>query len=114
MIGGGMAGICLLCACMKGWSSCRCCSCRCRRFRCVKKCLRFTGWDKFDDFELILCVHEVTFEKTKSKITTRVRIDAGGEKAVTDLNSKGIFQQSFHLNVEQGTRHIRLDLLDSG
>jgi hypothetical protein len=90
----------------------RCLRCRLRDCACVKKLLRVTGYDQFDDFELMVLVHEVAFERKESKMPTVVRLTAGLHAVKTDPNSNGIFQQPLIISVEQGTQFIVVDLLD--
>lgn len=70
------------------------------------------GHDRFDDFEMMILVHDVSFERKDAKLTTKVRIVAGAHSVKTDSNSNGIFQQPLHLTVEQGTENLVVDLLD--
>merc|ERR1719359_306787 len=87
--------------------------CRMRDCTCVKRLLRWTGTDEFDDFELMILVHEAIFEHKDAKITTVVRVTAGAQTVSTDPNTNGIFQQPLHVLVEQGTDHIVVDLIDT-
>merc|ERR1719253_268098 len=107
---GAVAATTILCGFLK------CCSCRCRLrdCACVKRCLRVTGYDPFDDFELTVLVHEAQFERRQTKLTTVVRITCGRFKVTTDPSSKGVFQQYLQILVEQGTQNVVVDLLDSG
>jgi hypothetical protein len=98
-----------ICGCMRCM---RCMRCRLRDCACVKKLLRWTGYDQFDDFELMVLVHEVAFERKESKLPTVVRLTAGLHAVKTDPNSNGIFQQPLIISVEQGTQFINVDLLD--
>lgn len=100
------AAILAICGCVK------CMRCRARDCMCCKRCLRIVGHDKFDDFELMILVHEATFERKEEKRTTKVRVSAGAHQVSTQNVSNGIFQQPLHLTVEQGTRRITMDLLD--
>lgn len=90
----------------------RCTRCRMRNWGVCKRLLRWSGHDKFDDFELMILVHEVIYDRIGTKMTTRVRITAGAHSVQTDPNSNGIFQQPVHLTVEQGTRRLVIELLD--
>merc|ERR1719215_1432184 len=87
---------------------------RCRDFACIKWLLRSSGHDQFDDFELMVLVHEVLFDRKEDRLSTLVRITAGMHEVKSDTNSKGIFQQPLHVSVEQGTTHLIVDLLDRG
>lgn len=90
---------------------------KCARFRmrdcaCCKRFLRGTGADKFDDFELMVLVHNASFEAA-SKTPTVVRITAGCHHVRTDPSSKSIFQQPVNIFVEQGTETVLVELLDT-
>lgn len=84
-----------------------------RNCACMKRFLRLTGQDAFDDFELMCLVHEALFESAKGKLTTIVQITAGVHTVKTDPNSNAVFQQPLHITIEQGTETIKIDLLDS-
>jgi len=72
------------------------------------------GHDEFEDFELMILVHEAMFLTTSNtKLTTVVQVTAGAHVVRTDPNSNGIFQQPLHLTVEQGAETIVVDLLDN-
>lgn len=103
---GVVAAVAGICGCM------RCARCRLRDCWCCKKLLRFLGIDTFDDFEMMVLVHEVSCERKEAKSATSVRLTAGAHTVKTDPNSNGIFQQPLHLTVEQGTGAIVVDLLD--
>jgi len=83
-----------------------------RNCTCVKRLLRCCGIDEFDDFELMVLVHEATFEG-KQKYNTKVRITAGAHSVCTDSSSRAIFQQPLHVTVEQGTQIVKVDLVDA-
>jgi len=102
-----VAAIAALCGCA------RCMRCSIRDCYCFKRLLLWVGHDKFDDFELMVLVHEAIFEKKESKLTTVVRVTAGKQQVETDPNSNGIFQQPLHIMVEQGTEHVVIDLMDN-
>merc|ERR1719379_655101 len=89
-----------------------CARCKCRDCGCIKRCLRCFGIDKFDDFEMMVLVHEA-FYTSASKGAVSIRIKAGYETVETDANSKGNFQQPLTIFVEQGSSTITIDLLDS-
>lgn len=101
-----LAAIAAICGCV------HCMHCRLRDCFCIKRCLRLSGHDRFDDFELMILVHEALFERKEAKLTTVVRVTAGPHSVQTDPNSNGIFQQPLHIVVEQGTTNIVVDLLD--
>jgi len=103
----GIAAILAICGCMK------CTRCHMRDCTCCKRLLRVIGHDDFDDFELMVLVHEAMFERSAAKFTTVVRVTAGLHHVETDANSNGFFQQPLHLTVEQGVETIVVDLLDS-
>lgn len=89
-----------------------CCKCRIRDCGCIKRFLRVTGTDTFDDFDIMMLVHSVKFTTTDKK-TTFVRVTAGDFQVETDPNQNGIFQQTLNVFVEQGTEYLLLELLDS-
>jgi len=91
---------------------CKCMKCGLRDCACMKKLLRFIGHDEFDDFELMILVHEATFE-SKAKMSSSVKVTAGRQNVQTDANSDGVFQQPLHIQVEQGTENVVVELLDS-
>jgi len=91
----------------------KCMRCRLRDCACCKRFLRATGHDEFDDFELMMLVHEAIFERREAKFTTVVKVTAGRHHVSTDPNSNGIFQQPLQITVEQGTDTIVVDLMDS-
>jgi len=74
--------------------------------------LRSCGCDEYDDFDLMVMVHDANFTATSRK-TTKVRITAGRQQIETNDNAKGIFQEPLQLAVEQGTQHIVVDLMES-
>jgi len=109
---GCIAAVTAICGCVK------CMRCRLRDCSCVKKLLRVTGYDPFDDFEITLLVHEATFEAQGKKLNTYVNVTSGPNSVKTDTNSNGAdhvthFQQPLHVLVEQGTEQLVLDLMDS-
>lgn len=67
--------------------------------------------DEFDDFELMILVHEAVYENM-SKQDTCVRITAGAHSVTTDYSSKGVWQQPLHITVEQGTVTLETEFLD--
>lgn len=101
-----IAGISALCICFK------CFKCRMRDCHCIKRFLRCIGYDEFDEFELMILVHEALFDSKENKGPTSVRVTAGAHSVKTDQNSNAIFQQPLHIVVEQGTEEVVVDLLD--
>lgn len=107
-----VAAIVALCGCLRCFRKRG--LCRLRDCACLKRFLRWTGTDEFDDFELTILVHEVMAEQQdKSKMTTSVRVTAGCHTVRTDKASNGIFQQPLAVTVEQGTDVIVIDWLSS-
>lgn len=102
---GSVAAVAAICGCMA------CFRFRCRNLRCVKTLLRWIGVDEFDDFEMMVLVHEVMYQ-AQSKQTVAVQVTAGQQTQKTDFNSRGMFQQPLHIFVEQGTDQIRIDILN--
>lgn len=91
----------------------KCSQCRMRDCSCIKRCMRATGTDKFDDFELTLLVHEATYTASKLKVNTKVRVTAGDHSVSTDPNNKGVYQQAVQLFVEQGSDEVKVELMDA-
>eukprot|EP00933_Yihiella_yeosuensis_P050014 TRINITY_DN47778_c0_g1_i1.p1 TRINITY_DN47778_c0_g1~~TRINITY_DN47778_c0_g1_i1.p1 ORF type:complete len:366 (-),score=83.11 TRINITY_DN47778_c0_g1_i1:184-1281(-) len=107
VLGGSALAICALCG---FW---RCGGCRMRDCACIKRFMRATGADKFDDFEMLLVIHESSFTSTKAKMITCVRIKAGSQVVTTGEHGKGIFQETLNVFVEQGVSEIIVDLMDA-
>lgn len=112
-VAGPCAIIAGICACFAFCGCVKCMRCRMRDCGCCKRFLRVTGHDEFDDFEVMMLVHDAMFERQDAKMTTVVRVTAGAHYVRTDPNKNGIFQQPLHITVEQGTEHIIVDLMDS-
>jgi len=91
----------------------KCAKCRCRDVPCVKRLLRWCGCDGFDDFDIIIVVHEAVFSSAGSKVQTLVRLTAGRHQVSTDESSNGRFHQPLELFVEQGTSQIGIELMDA-
>lgn len=89
----------------------KCARCRMRHCGCIKRLLRCIGCDRFEDFELVILVHEATYTATKKKVNAYIRVTAGFHTVKTDESSKGIFQQPLSLFVEQGTKEIVFELV---
>lgn len=71
------------------------------------------GCDSFDDFEVVMLVHEATYDQKGEKHNTIIRFTAGNQSVQTDVTSHGIFQQPLTLLVEQGTDIIVCDLMNN-
>eukprot|EP00927_Polykrikos_kofoidii_P010166 TRINITY_DN142_c0_g1_i2.p1 TRINITY_DN142_c0_g1~~TRINITY_DN142_c0_g1_i2.p1 ORF type:complete len:357 (-),score=66.99 TRINITY_DN142_c0_g1_i2:104-1174(-) len=82
---------------------------RIRHFGCVKRWLRLTGVDGFDDFDLLCHIHEVKFTGEK-KMKFRVRVVAGDQEVKTSV-TKGIFQNTLSVFIEQGTTDVLFELV---
>uniref|UniRef100_A0A7S1SAX5 CERLI1-like PH domain-containing protein n=1 Tax=Alexandrium catenella TaxID=2925 RepID=A0A7S1SAX5_ALECA len=106
MIVGPLIAIAAICGIMQ------CCRCRLRDCGCCKRWLRMTGTDPFDDFEMMILVHKVSFTAS-SKIPCHVRIQAGDHEVCTDLETSGIFQQALSIFIEQGTEVLKFELRNS-
>jgi hypothetical protein len=92
---------------------CKCCSrLRMRDCALIKAILRISGHDQFDDFEMMVHVHEASVEKKEAKLTTFVRLTAGAHSVQTETSSKSVFQQPLHILIEQGTSHLQIELLE--
>lgn len=68
--------------------------------------------DKFDDFDLLVLVHEAIMDRKDDKLETIVRITCGRHTVHSDKSKTGIFQQPLTVSVEQGNAEVRVDLLD--
>jgi len=106
MILGPLIAIGVICGIMQ------CCSCRLRSFGCIKRLFRTFGVDTFDDFEMMIQVHQVTFTAS-SKTDTYVKVRAGEHVVHTDPDPGGIFQQALCVFVEQGTEQLKFELLNT-
>ncbi|CAK9100157.1 unnamed protein product [Durusdinium trenchii] len=87
-------------------------NCGMRDCGCCKRCLRSTGIDAFDDFELLVVVHEALYTGGKSKSNVCVRVTAGMQSAATSENPKAVFHESLSILVEQGTDVVLVELWD--
>eukprot|EP00931_Biecheleriopsis_adriatica_P085353 TRINITY_DN5973_c0_g1_i1.p1 TRINITY_DN5973_c0_g1~~TRINITY_DN5973_c0_g1_i1.p1 ORF type:complete len:357 (-),score=76.15 TRINITY_DN5973_c0_g1_i1:143-1213(-) len=108
-------GACLL-SCLAAcgiYKCCKCCKCRCRDCGCCKRCLRGTGIDKFDDFEVLVHVHEALFIGGKAKANMCVRATAGLQVAKTEESNSSAFHESLSILVEQGTETVFVELMDA-
>jgi hypothetical protein len=94
------------------WGFCKLAHCKLRDCSCLKRFLRCTGTDEFDDFDVMVLVHDVAYTRSSS-ISAAVRIRAGDQVAETDFSSDGHFQQPLSIFVEQGTQHIDVDFISS-
>eukprot|EP00931_Biecheleriopsis_adriatica_P085354 TRINITY_DN5973_c0_g2_i1.p1 TRINITY_DN5973_c0_g2~~TRINITY_DN5973_c0_g2_i1.p1 ORF type:complete len:355 (-),score=86.39 TRINITY_DN5973_c0_g2_i1:109-1173(-) len=119
LMGGGMFGESGALMCGAGLFSClavcglyKCCKCRCRDCGCCKRCLRSTGFDKFDDFEIMVHVHEALFTGEKAKATICVRVTAGLQTAKTEERKDLAFHESLSIFVEQGVETVFVELMD--
>lgn len=90
-----------------------CATCSVRDCDCCRWFLRASGHDEFEEFELMMVIHEVAFERNQEKMPTRVRVTSGHHIAETDSNTNGIFQQPLSMLVEQGTKDIVVDFVDA-
>jgi len=103
--GAAIAAICGGVSCM------RCRGFRIRDISCVKWFMRKSGQDSFDDFDLLVHVHEMVNLQMKQKTKLKVRVTAGQQVAKTGKSSKGIFQCSLTISVAQGTQYLLVDLI---
>mmetsp|Transcript_15259 Transcript_15259/g.43240 ORF Transcript_15259/g.43240 Transcript_15259/m.43240 type:complete len:350 (+) Transcript_15259:105-1154(+) len=88
-------------------------NCRCRDFPCVKRILRWCGCDRFDDFSIVVVVHEALYSLAGSKNVMAIRLAAGRHKVSTDESNNGRFHQPLELFVEQGASDILVELVDA-
>mmetsp|Transcript_60694 Transcript_60694/g.130340 ORF Transcript_60694/g.130340 Transcript_60694/m.130340 type:complete len:360 (+) Transcript_60694:76-1155(+) len=110
LVAGVLGSIVAICAICGIW---KCSKCRMRHCNCIKWCMRSTGADKFDDFELMVLVHEVMFTSKVAKRSIRVRITASSQSVMTDPSTNNIFQQPVAVFVEQGTEFILVELIEA-
>merc|ERR1719191_2060436 len=107
LIIGGILATCAVCGLA------RCSGFRMRDCSCIKWCLRATGADSFNDFDMMILVHEALYTTNNRKLVTKVRITAGTQMVMTDPCKNGIFQQPLQIFVEQGTDKLVVELLDA-
>lgn len=105
-LAGGALAICAICGIYK------CSGFRMRDCGCIKWCMRATGTDQFDDFELLIVAHEALYTTT-SKRNTIIKCTAGAHTVQTNESSKGIYQQPMHIFIEQGTEFLLVELYDT-
>mmetsp|Transcript_130024 Transcript_130024/g.324069 ORF Transcript_130024/g.324069 Transcript_130024/m.324069 type:complete len:340 (+) Transcript_130024:77-1096(+) len=108
---GGDADGCLaiVLACCIGFGLYKCSHFRLRDCLCLKWCLRASGTDRFEDFELFLVVHEVIFTAA-TDMATVVRVSAGDQVVATEPNKRW-FQQPLSILIEQGTETLEVDIM---
>lgn len=105
LFGGSALACCAICGLYK------CSQCRIRDCACCKRLFRALSVDSFDDFELLLIVHEVLYN-ANAKAKTKVKVTAGQHQVETEISNKGIFQQPLSIFVEQGTSELVVELLN--
>lgn len=103
--GGALFAICALCGIYK------CSQLRMRDCSCIKWCMRMSGADEFDDFDLMVIVHEATYSTT-TKRKTNVRLSAGCQQVFTNSTTKGNFHEALQVLVEQGTSYLLVELVE--
>jgi len=106
MIIGPLIAVAAICGIMQ------CCTCRMRDCRCIKRLFRMTGVDAYDDFEMMILVHQVSFTSS-SKVDTYVKVRAGEHVVHTDPDPGGLFQQALCVFVEQGTQQVKFELMNT-
>mmetsp|Transcript_137917 Transcript_137917/g.358313 ORF Transcript_137917/g.358313 Transcript_137917/m.358313 type:complete len:245 (-) Transcript_137917:75-809(-) len=89
----------------------RCFKCRLRDFCCCRLLLRCLGVDRFAEFEVLIHVHEALYTSSK-EIYTCVRLRVGNQRAMTDKDKRGQFDQHVSMFVEQGSETLEVDLMD--
>jgi len=94
-------GVCSICAC--------CRRCNIRDCACIRWLFRKTGADPFDDFEAIFQVHECFHAGVTGQL--QIRITAGREQVITEKSSKGNFQETLTILIEQGTEYVTVDMM---
>lgn len=105
-------GVAAILACFVTCGIYRCCQCRARECCCIKRLMRATGADKFDDFEATVLVHEAIYTAS-TRINTKVRVTAGTHSVTTDESSKSVYQQPLAIFVAQGTEEVAVELISN-
>lgn len=86
-----------------------------REIRFIKSALWALGIDQFEDFVLLVTVHELVLgskgQEDHGKMM--VRLTAGPQQVATDYSRDGRYKQALSLLVEQGTQAILFEALDS-
>jgi len=103
-----MAG-CIACCALYGLHKLS--QCRLRHCSCCRWFLRKCGTDPFEDFDLLVFVHEVSFTSA-GQISTRVRLTAGDQQVSTDGSKKKTFHQPLLISIEQGVKTLLVELVD--
>lgn len=105
----------ILLACFVIHCICWWCGVRLRSWECIRRVFRATGVDRFDDFEVVIIVHEAIFPgKGSEKVRLRVRAAATTRhSAQTEYSNNGAFHEPLELFVEQGAPSVDISLLDS-
>lgn len=103
--GGSICAICALCGLYK------CSTLRVRDCACLKWCLRAAGSDDFDDFDLVIIIHEATFTSV-AKRKSKIRVTAGRHKVQTHESNKATFHEALQIFIEQGTPCLLVELMD--
>jgi len=110
-LGGDSNGLlAIIFACCIGFGLYKCAQFRLRDCSCLKWCLRASGTDSFEDFELFVIVHEVVFTATEEKSTV-VRLSAGDQVVATEPHKRW-FQQPLSILIEQGTETLEVDIMN--
>lgn len=91
------------------------CRFRIRNIACIRRCLRLTGVDRFDDFELETIVHELQYPgRISEKRRLSIRIVAGRRSVQTETSNDGKFYETLgKIVVEQGVESVDVCLCDS-
>lgn len=104
----GIAAVVAIGACVRFCLRC----CRLQDCAIMKRLFLCLGRDSFDDFNLVVLVHEVMFDSAMADaLTTIVQVTAGAHIVRTDPSEDRIFQQPLHITVEQGTDQLIVALL---
>jgi len=105
-----VVAVAVICACMS------CCSrCQLRDCAVIKHFLLCIGHDAFDEFELMVLIHEAMFDHDKHEtLTTIVQVTSGAHTVARSPSKGSVFQQPLHITVEQGANHLVVRLLKAG
>lgn len=79
----------------------------------IKSQLRSMGCDLFNDFQLVVIVHDAHYVSPSRK-QTQVHVTAGRHRARSKQSTTGIFQETLEVLVEQGTQDLCFELLENG
>lgn len=85
-----------------------------RDYALMRKMFLTFGIDAYPDFEFVMVVHEASYDYSRGRFATKVRVRSGNHVVETDPSETASFQQPFSICVEQGVDIVRVELLDAG